>query len=389
MKFAIFGGSFNPIHNGHLALAEAARLAFGYDRIILIPSFQSPFKPEFQGSSAQDRLDMCAAAISGDETLTLDDCEIKREGVSYTIDTVNYIDKKYRPDGKLGLIIGDDLAPDFHKWRNAEDLAAQTDIILARRLSANHDEISFSFPHKRLHNDIVELSSGAVRNCIEADKSWHFLVPQPVRFIIEKRGLYGCEQAASPYAEIIAHIEHHARMLLPFNRFIHSRNTALLASELCDRFGVDSQKGYLAGIAHDICKMMNEKCMIELVQKDGEEISKIEEKKFSLLHGRAAAVYIKENFQINDEDILEAVRFHTYASENMGVLAKIVYIADKIEIGREGIDPKMRDFTKYKDIDSLFELVFKDTVAYLNAKNLTISEGTLKLMEVIQKGRNP
>jgi nicotinate-nucleotide adenylyltransferase len=316
----------------------------------------------------------------------LDDCEIKREGVSYTIDTVNYIDKKYRPEGRLGLIIGDDLAADFHKWRKADDIAAQTDIILARRHAANHDDISFPFPYKRLQNDIVTLSSGEVRSSIQDKKSWYYLVPPAVRFIIEERGLY-TEEESSPLANLIAHVEHHARMLLPFDRFLHSRNVALLSAELANRFGLDSSKAYLAGIAHDLCKTMNETQMIELAEKDGDAISKIEQKKFSLLHGRAAAVYLKEIFHIYDEEILKAVRFHTYASENMCDLAKVVYISDKIEYNREDVDPKMRDFQKYKNLNSLFEFIFKETVAYLNAKKLVLSEGTLKLIDAIQGRR--
>ncbi len=385
MKFAILGGSFNPIHNGHLALAEAARLAFQYDQIILVPSFQSPFKCEYKDTSTQNRLDMCAAAIAGDAAFTLDDCEIKREGVSYTIDTVKYIDQKYRPEGKLGLIIGDDLAADFHKWRAADEIAARCDIILAHRLSANGDEIPFPYPHARLQNDIVELSSGMIRKRIKEKMSWHFLVPPPVRCIIEERGIYQNDEEVQPFSSIIAHIEHHTRMLLPFDRFLHSRNTALMSSELCRLFGVDPQKGYIAGITHDICKTMSEKRMIEWAEKDGEKIGKIEQKKPSLLHGRAAAVYIKEVFQVNDEEILEAVRLHTSASESLGILAKIVYIADKIELGREDVNPKMRDFKRYKNLDALFEFVFKDTVDYLNAKKIALSNGTLKLIKAIQK----
>ncbi len=387
MKLAILGGSFNPIHNGHLALAEAALLAFKYDRIILIPSFQSPFKSEFKGTTARDRLDMTAAAISGNPRLTLDDCEVRREGVSYTIDTVDYIDKKYRPEGKLGLIIGDDLAADFHKWRQAEELVTRTDIILAHRISRK--EVPFRYPHKRLKNDIVELSSGDVRDSIKNKTNWHPLVPPGVRFIIEERGLYEKRREPHPLAYLIAQVEDHVRRLLPFDRFLHSRNTALLSFDLCCRFGYDPYKGYLAGITHDICKAMGDKRIIELAQRDGQRIGKIEQKKPSLLHGRAAAVYIRENFNITDEDVLEAVRLHTYASDSMGTLAKIVYITDKIEVGREGIDPKMRDFKKYKDLDTLFELVFKENVAYLSSKNLVLSEGTLKLMDAIKRRRSP
>jgi nicotinate-nucleotide adenylyltransferase len=388
VKIAILGGSFNPIHNGHLALAEAARLAFGYDRIILIPSFQSPFKPEYKETSAQNRLDMCAAAISGDSFSTIDNCEIKREGVSYTIDTIKHIEYKYRPEGKIGLIIGDDLAADFHKWKAADDIAARCDIILARRFSADQTEIDFPFPHKKLQNDIVELSSSAIRAQIIQQSNWHFLVPPSVRFIIEEKGLY--QDEAHSLASLIAHVEDHARMRLPFSRFLHSRNVALLSAELCTRFGLNPQKGYLAGITHDICKTMNEKQMTELALKDGGEISNIEQHKFTLLHGRAAAVYIKEFFQINDKEILDAVKFHTSASETMGAIAKIVYIADKFEIGRDDVDPQMRDFSRYKNLDDLFEFVFKETVAYLKAKNLVLSEGSLNLIKTIQgKRRSP
>jgi nicotinate-nucleotide adenylyltransferase len=386
MRFAILGGSFNPIHNGHLALAEAARLTFGYDSIILIPSYQSPFKPEYKETSAQDRLDMCAAAISGDPFFILDDCEIKREGISFTIDTIKYIDKKYRPEGKLGLIIGDDLAADFYKWKKADDIAARTDIILARRLSSNPNEVHFPFPHKKLQNEIVILSSGIIRKYIQENSAWHFLLPPAVRFIIEERKLYAMKDSFC-LANITAHIEHHARILLPFKRFLHSRNVALLSAELCSKFGINPQKGYLAGIAHDICKNIGEKRMIELAQKDGAEISEMEQKKIFLLHGRAAAMYIQEIFHINDKDILEAIRFHTYASESMGDLAKIIYISDKIEYTREEIDPTMRNFKKYQNLDSLFEFVFKETVSYLNAKNLDLSEETLKLIENFQEKR--
>ncbi|MDR0876816.1 MAG: nicotinate-nicotinamide nucleotide adenylyltransferase, partial [Treponema sp.] len=97
MKLAILGGSFNPLHLGHLFLAEAVLSAFDYDRIILIPAFQSPFKQGFpgMGGNSRDRLDMIAASIAGDPRLTFDDCEIKREGVSYTIDTVRDIIARY------------------------------------------------------------------------------------------------------------------------------------------------------------------------------------------------------------------------------------------------------------------------------------------------------
>ena len=109
MRFAILGGSFNPVHMGHLFLADTALTALGYDRIILVPAYTSPFKPGAQGASPKDRLDMLIASIPADNRLTVDDCEIRREGVSFTIDTVKDVIERYRPQGKPGLILGDDL----------------------------------------------------------------------------------------------------------------------------------------------------------------------------------------------------------------------------------------------------------------------------------------
>lgn len=194
MKLAILGGSFNPVHLGHLYLAETVLSTLGYDRIILIPAFTSPFKPGVRDTSAEDRLDMLAAAITAAPRLVIDDCEIKREGVSYTIDTIADITARYRPDGKLGLIIGDDLAASFSLWRQAGDIAEQADIIIARRLSSV--PVTFPYPCKQLDNAIMDLSSADIRARIQNGGHWRYLVPEGARFIIEDRGLYGYSRAA-------------------------------------------------------------------------------------------------------------------------------------------------------------------------------------------------
>ena len=90
MKLGILGGSFNPVHFGHLFLADKALSALGLDRVVMIPAYRSPFKLAAEGmeNSAADRLDMLAAAVEGDSRLAIDCCEIRREGISYTVDTL-------------------------------------------------------------------------------------------------------------------------------------------------------------------------------------------------------------------------------------------------------------------------------------------------------------
>ena len=188
MKLAVLGGSFNPVHVGHLYLADLVLSAFGYDRVVLIPAFQSPFKLGAAAPSPQDRLAMLAASIPGDPRLVIEDCEIRREGVSYTVDTLTDIIRRYRPEGRPGLILGDDLARDFPKWKKAEEIIRLADIIVARRIFSG--EGLYPYPNRQLKNEVMEVSSAMVRERIREGGNWRYLVPGGARLIIEDRGLY-------------------------------------------------------------------------------------------------------------------------------------------------------------------------------------------------------
>ncbi|MDR1256591.1 MAG: nicotinate (nicotinamide) nucleotide adenylyltransferase [Spirochaetaceae bacterium] len=395
MKYAILGGSFDPVHNGHLGAALAV-LPLGYDRIILVPAYQSPFKPVMQGETAEARLSMLLSAISGDRRFTVDACEIRRAGVSYTIDTLRDIRERYQLDGKPALIFGDDLAASFPQWKDAELIAREADIIIASRLSSAR--VSFPYPCVFLGNIIMEMSSGSVRDLIREGGGWRRLVPDGARRIIEERGLYGARKVpaeeGSGFREgenggktgefLIKYAEDTARGMMNPYRFIHSRNVALHSADLAGRFGIDSGKAYFAGITHDICKELPDGMMAEYALKDGGEVTALEQSKPALLHGRAAAILIQEKFGITDGGIIEAVRFHTTGRRNMGALAKIVYIADKIEAARITVDPRLRRLAFGGEgglltLDALFAIVFDATVAWLLERGLAVSEETLKM----------
>jgi len=391
MKLAVLGGSFNPVHVGHLFLADAVLTSLGYDRIILVPTYQSPLKIGAEGASPSDRMEMLTASISGDPRLTTDDCEIRRQGVSFTIDTLGDIITRYRPEGKLGLILGDDLASTFDKWLRPAEIAELTDIIIAKRL-AGPETGAFPYPCKVLDNEIITISSQTVREKIRNGENWRYLVPPGARFIIEDRHLYGINgdsetagEERTGLAEITARIENDVRAILPPSRFLHSRNTALLAWDLCLRFGQDAQKGYLAGIAHDICKNHGEAELIRLAHADGGGSSKLEKGKPSLLHARAGAVLLRKNYRIDDQDILDAIRYHTTGTRDMCPLAKIVYIADKIEVSRIGLESSLRKMAASADLDVLFAAVLDNTVAHLKSRQLDLSYGTKRLLTAMHK----
>jgi len=387
VKLAILGGSFNPVHIGHLFLADEVLSSLGYDRVILVPAFQSPFKVDVMDVSPRDRLEMLAASISGDPRLAIDDCELNREGISYTIETVIDIIGRYIPDGRPGLIIGDDLAHGFEQWQRPEDIAELVDFIIARRVGGTALE-NFPYPYKVLNNDIMNLSSSYIREKIAKGDAWRYLVPSGARHTITGRGLYGLAASGGEPAENtdkIARLENTMRAALSFNRFLHSRNVALLAWDLCCRFGEDPQKGYLAGIMHDVCKDFDADKLIRLARADGTSISKLEHNKPGLLHARAGAVVAKRKYGITDRDILEAIRYHTTGTWDMGSLAKIIYVADKLEISRTGVDPVLRKKCVSDDLESLFAAVLNNTVNHLRYKQMDISYGTRRLLAAMQK----
>ena len=194
MRLAILGGSFNPIHLGHLNLAFHSYKELAYDKIAIVPAYISPFKIFCKDTEVEDRLKMIDLAIADKPYMYCELYEIERQGVSYTIDTINYLYQKF-PDleGKIGLIIGDDLKEKFSLWKNSDELIEKTDIIIGRR---NEKEDLNSclqkkdFPFKELNNDILNISSSMIRESILKGEDFSSLVSKEVYAYIKENGLY-------------------------------------------------------------------------------------------------------------------------------------------------------------------------------------------------------
>ena len=387
MKLGILGGSFAPVHKGHIFLAEKALSAFKLDRVVFVPAYRSPFKLDAEGmeTSVKDRIDMLAASVIGDSRFAIDNCEIRREGVSYTVDTLEDIIGRYMPTGKPKLIIGDDLAEDFPKWRDSDKILKLADIVIARRL--NNKAIKHPFAHTAIENEILDISSNEIRRRIIEGGNWQELIPSGAAAIIENRKLYGYgggSRPEAPFNSVIQRVETAARETLSTERFLHSRQTAIQAFDLCRRFGLEPLDGYLAGIAHDLAKQLDNKSMLKIVKTAGVDISDLEMDKPNLLHGKAAAVLIRERFSIHNEDILEAVACHTSGSENMGPLAKVIYIADKTEATRT-IEPALRKMCREDSLDNILIAVIEKTITKLQAKGQDLSQDTILLLNKIRK----
>jgi len=396
MRLGILGGSFNPVHQGHLSIAYNALTTFKLDRVVFVPAYRSPFKlnhleKEFRltptkkmEKDAKARINLLAAAIEGDPRFTIDSCEIRRGGVSYTVDTLADIISRYLPTGKPVLIIGDDLAADFTKWREYERILHLADIVIGRRVNAS--QIKYPFPHIHIENDVVDISSSEIRD--RAHKSGDGANHYKLKNTLELFPLPSYDYKRIKRYDVV-HIETEVRKILSTERFLHSRHTALQAYDLCRRFRLNPTAGYLAGIAHDLAKQLNNKELTKIVKEEGSgySITPLEKQRPNLLHGKAAAVLLRDRLCIHNEDVLEAVAYHTSGYEGMGQLAKVVYIADKTESTRN-IERALRIKCREDSLDDILCAVLEKTVIKLKMKGMDLSEDTLKILEKIKEKKN-
>ncbi len=180
-------------------------------------------------------------------------------------------------------------------------------------------------------------------------------------------------------------IENYLRNNLKEKRFLHSRRTAETAEKLCRLYGCDPEKGRVAGLLHDIGRELDYDTVFDKVKNDGYGISDIEKEYPVLLHGRAGAVIAKEQFNIQDEDILEAIRWHTTGKRDMSELSSVLYVADYIEPGRTHIDNNFRARIREMNLNRLVMEVVRNSIAYCRSKGYSVAEQTFMLYHELEK----
>lgn len=332
-KIGIMGGTFNPIHNGHLMLADQARIDMKLDLVIFVPSGTPPHK---KTSDAMHRLMMTRLALASNKYFSLSDYEVNKDEVDYSIDTVKYLKSKF-PDDEFYFILGGDMIMDLDKWKDFKLLAKQVGFIAANRGGMESSKIlrkadilrkMHSFDITILNTSLMELSSSEIRDRVNKGKSIKYLVKDEVESYIYDNELF--VQHHTDYFEI----KNLLKKSISPQRYLHSKGVAKAARELCVWHGLDLIKGELAGLAHDYAKEMPEKSAREYAKKLGLLKFKAISDKPQIAHGEIGAYILQKEGLITDEEILDAIRWHTYGNGEMSDIAKAVYIADIIEENR-------------------------------------------------------
>ncbi len=192
MKIAILGGTFDPPHLGHLILADTVLKELNYDKVLFIPSKIPPHKNISGEVSNEDRLNMLKLSIEDDKRFSFDDYELKSEGISYSIKTLNYLYQNYNIDGKIALIIGADLIKNFHKWKEPEKISELANIVAVNREeNDNLDKENIEkYNIKIIIAPRIDISSTLIRERIKKNKAFRYFLNNKVYDYIISNKLY-------------------------------------------------------------------------------------------------------------------------------------------------------------------------------------------------------
>jgi nicotinate-nucleotide adenylyltransferase len=196
VRVGILGGTFNPPHLGHLVCAQEAYLQRRLDRVILIPARIPPHKPIEQEPGAEHRLELCRRAVQGDRRFAVSDLEVRRSGLSYTVDTLIRLHSQ-APDNELFLIVGGDVAAGLRDWHEPERVLSLASLAVAKRRGTSRAAVDAALHSLRggeraefFRMPRIGVSSTMIRRRVRAGEPIKYLVPDAVADYIDRHQLY-------------------------------------------------------------------------------------------------------------------------------------------------------------------------------------------------------
>ena len=390
-SIAIMGGTFDPIHHGHLVTAEAVRYRFKVDKVVFMPAGQPAHKTNKKVTHNEHRYLMTVLATMRNENFEVSRIEIDRAGVTYTIDTIEELKRMCRPDVRLYFITGADAIHQIMTWKESERLLGMCDFVAVTRpgydkskLFQDIGEIREKFSSRVHYMEVpaLAISSSDIRERAKRGAPIKYLLPQEVEDYIHKFGLY--QDDAEDEVKFMLPVETMQEKLqsaLSVKRYIHTMGVAEEAVKLAEIYGTpqDQQKARVAGLLHDCAKDYPEAMRLRFCKEYKVKMDEIMEKQTDLIHPFLGAEVARREYQVTDEDILNAITWHTTGRPDMSLLEKIIFVADYIEPSRRPI-PELNLIRQlaFTDIDQAVIKILENTLKYLNEKGNPIDDMTQK-----------
>ena len=359
MRIGVYGGSFNPPHTGHTLAAAELIEKLKLDKLLIVPAADPPHKSLALGSPGPyDRLALCTTAFYRVPKARVCDLELRREGKSYTVDTLAELTEA-NPGDEFFLVMGTDMLLSFEEWYRYEHLLHCCTLVVLARDELEEDKL-------RAHAGYLTERYGARIRLL-----FHEPLPMQSRDIRERLKLRMCADQLDDrvYSCIIKHgyydalpelgwLREKAYAYLSPKRIAHVAGCESEAVMLAKHWGEDPEMAATAGILHDITKKLDHQEQLNLCEKYGIICDNAERSNPKLLHAKTGAVLAKDLFGVSDE-ICEAIRWHTTGKPDMTMLEKIIYLADYIEPTRDfpGVE-KLRELC-YEDLNAAMALGLK------------------------------
>ncbi len=391
-RIGILGGTFDPVHCGHIHLAEDAMKQGNLDEVVFIPAGLQPFKLLKKITSGEDRLTMLKLATEDMPGFTVSSYELDAEGVSYTYLTLRALQKKYGPNARLYFITGTDAFLAIELWMNAAELLQNYSFLIGTRPGYKEEELTecIARVREKFHTEVIninntkfDISSTEIREKIQRGESADGLLPEKVEAYIREKGLYLEKELDCEYWKSI--IEPFLQEHLKPKRLKHTYGVAAEAKKLAKRYGEDSDKAELAGLCHDMMRNISPKEAEKLAKKYGlpEKLAKNP----NLAHGRIAANVLRDVYGMHDEDLLNAVMYHTTGRKGMSRLEKILYLADAIEPGRDYPQVKALRKAAEEDLDKACILCMERSMEYVRSTGAIVDRDTIDACEDIKENK--
>jgi len=379
-KIGVFGGTFSPIHNGHLRLAQAAREHFSLDMVLFIPSGFSYMKVDSDILDAKTRLSMTRLAIADIPGFVVSDMEVMRPGPSYTCDTLRELSKQY-PGLQIYYIVGSDTLHAMDAWKEPEYIFENTVVVVYARNDAlpgqKSDELTkkYGADIRLIPGEPLDISSHWIREKYYQGVDIAALLPQSVlsHMDMERLGRLRCA----------------VKEQLDGKRYEHSLGVCYMGAALAMCHGADIRKAQMAGLLHDWAKAWAADTLVEKCSDKGIPMRETERQNPHLLHAKLGAHIVREQHNIMDTDILGAIESHTTGRPGMTLLEKIIYVADYIEPGRYKA-PRLGVIREkaFCNLDAALLMILEDSLEHLRASGRAIDPMTVETYEFYLKSVN-
>lgn len=350
MNTGFFGGAFDPFHIGHLAIIEAALESGRLDHLLVVPTGLPPHKSRKLAMSGY-RWRMLQLALQDMPKTEISSLEVKRPGLySYTALSLlaarSELEKRGWGKQKLFLVVGSDVLDTFDSWYKPREVMQQATLFCALRGELSSAEKKHCREKARelerryggkvefFQMKAVELSSTELREALRSGETPKHVFPKAVERFLESNKPYCWMDEMNDLPEgtylKLARYEQKIWDYLPAHRLVHSLNVAHYAMHLARVHRLDIEEAGMAGLLHDCCKHFPIEDQIRLARKR----SPLRYLQREIVHGPAAASYLRQMWGIANENILRAIHYHTTARTGMSDLDKIIYLSDKTEFGR-------------------------------------------------------